>query len=410
MDRYRGLLERYVELYNAGDLDGVMDLYAEDAVQLMPDGTFEGRSAIRDRLAKELAAFADIAHRYVSYVEQGDAFADEWVFVGTHTGPLLLPDGTELAATGKRVEIPGMEFVKVRDGKIVVDNLYYDNLAVEVTYQRPFDAEWARLEQHPTRCAHRGGNMDNLEVIARLKIRPGQLEGFKSQAAEILRATREQDTHTLRCDWFINEDGTECEVHELFPNEQGLIEHKMNTMAATVVLFSDYAFDHHATIYGDVSQGFIDLVTERMGPPTVFAFTQGLQSPASVQGGALNHLQVIARVKVRPGQLEGFQTQAAVILRVVQEQDTQTLRYDWFINQDETDCEVHEAYLSEQGLIEHNQHVIEVRDAWFRDFAFDHRMSVYGEISQHLSDLFTKHAGGVSKFSLAQGLDQAAPV
>ena len=92
MDRYRGLLEQYVELYNAGDLDGVMDLYAEDAVQLMPDGTFEGRSAIKDRLAKELAAFADIAHRYVSYVEQDDAFADEWVFVGTHTGPLQLPD------------------------------------------------------------------------------------------------------------------------------------------------------------------------------------------------------------------------------------------------------------------------------------------------------------------------------
>src|SRR5215472_8030757 len=114
MDRYKGLLERYVELYNAGDLDGVMDLYAEDAVQLMPDGTFEGQAAIKDRLAKELAAFADIAHRYVSYVEQGDAFADEWVFAGTHTGPLLLPDGTELAATGKRVEMPGMEFVQVR--------------------------------------------------------------------------------------------------------------------------------------------------------------------------------------------------------------------------------------------------------------------------------------------------------
>jgi len=252
--------------------------------------------------------------------------------------------------------------------------------------------------------------MDNLEVIARLKIRPGQLEGFKSQAAGILRATREQDTHTLRCDWFINEDGTECEVHELFPDEQGLIEHKMNTMGATAVLFRDYAFDHHATIYGDVSQGFIDLVTKRMGPPTVFAFTQGLQSPASVQGGAVNHLQVIARVRVRPGQLEGFQTRAAEILRLAQEKDTQTLRYDWFINQDESDCEVHEAYLSEQGLIEHNQHVIEVRDAWFRDFAFDHRMSVYGEISQHLGDLFTKHAGGVSKFSSVQGLEQAASV
>jgi steroid delta-isomerase-like uncharacterized protein len=134
MERYRGLLDRYVELYNQGDLDGVMDLYAEDSVQLMPDGTFEGRSAIKARLAKELAAFTDLAHRYVSYVEEDDAFADEWVFVGTHTGPLTLPDGSELPATGKRVEMPGMEYVKVRDGKIVVDNLYYDNLAVAAQF------------------------------------------------------------------------------------------------------------------------------------------------------------------------------------------------------------------------------------------------------------------------------------
>jgi predicted ester cyclase len=130
MERYRGLLERYVELYNAGDLDGVMDLYAEDSSQLMPDGTFDGRGVIRDRLARELAAFSDIAHRYLSYVEQGDAFADEWVFVGTHTGPLVLPGGVELPPTGKRVEVRGMELVRMRDGKIVVDNLYFDNLAV----------------------------------------------------------------------------------------------------------------------------------------------------------------------------------------------------------------------------------------------------------------------------------------
>src|SRR5215204_3259755 len=114
--------------------------------------------------------------------------------------------------------------------------------------------------------------MNNLEVIARFKIRPGQLDGFKAQATQILRTTREKDTHTLRCDWFLNEGGTECEVHELFPNEQGLIEHKMNTMAETVVLFRDHAFDHHSTIYGEVSQEFINVVTARMGPPTVFAF------------------------------------------------------------------------------------------------------------------------------------------
>ena len=130
MGSYRDLLEHYVERYNAGDLDGCMELYAEDAVQLMPDGVFEGRSQIRERLARELAALPDVHFTFGNYVEQGDAFADEWTFVGTHTGPFVLPDGSELPPTGKRVEVKGMEFVQLRDGKIVVDNLYYDNLTV----------------------------------------------------------------------------------------------------------------------------------------------------------------------------------------------------------------------------------------------------------------------------------------
>jgi steroid delta-isomerase-like uncharacterized protein len=130
MSANRKLLDRYVERYNAGDLDAVMDLYAEDAVQLMPDGTFEGQGTIRERLAQELNGFSDVAHRVESFVEQGDAFADEWTFVGTHTGAVALPDGSQLPPTGKRVEIRGMELVQVRDGRIVIDNLYYDNMAV----------------------------------------------------------------------------------------------------------------------------------------------------------------------------------------------------------------------------------------------------------------------------------------
>jgi predicted ester cyclase len=124
------LLDQYVERYNAGDLDGVMDLYAEDAVQIMPEGTFEGRSAIRERLARDLVACPDIDWTVLSFVEQGDTFADEWSFVATHTGPFQLPDGTEFPPTGRRVELRGMELVVLRDGKIVVDNLYYDNAAV----------------------------------------------------------------------------------------------------------------------------------------------------------------------------------------------------------------------------------------------------------------------------------------
>ena len=124
----------------------------------------------------------------------------------------------------------------------------------------------------------------------------------------------------------------------------------------------------------------------------------------------MGKLEVIARLKIRPGQLEGFKDQVAEILRLTREKDTHTLRYDWFINQDGTECEVHEAYSSEDGLIEHNMHVVEARDLLFRECAFDHQMSVYGEISQQLRDLATKHAGGVSVYSFLQGLEASAAV
>ncbi|HEX6664040.1 MAG TPA: ester cyclase [Gaiellaceae bacterium] len=132
MEANRELLDRYVQLYNAGELDACMDLYAEDAVQRMHDGTFEGLDAIRDRLARDLNAFADANYVVDSFVDEDDKFADEWTFTGTNTGPFRLPDGSEVPPTGKRVEIKGMELVEVRDGKIVLDNLYYDFMSALV--------------------------------------------------------------------------------------------------------------------------------------------------------------------------------------------------------------------------------------------------------------------------------------
>lgn len=122
------------------------------------------------------------------------------------------------------------------------------------------------------------------------------------------------------------------------------------------------------------------------------------------------YLEVIVRAKVRPGQLEGVKAQAAEIVRVTREQDTHTLRCDWFVNEDGTECEVHEAYLSEQGLIEHNTHVLDARAILFEEYAYDHRMTVFGEVSQELRELFNKHAGGVCAYSFLQGLRTAAAV
>ena len=46
----------------------------------------------------------------------------------------------------------------------------------------------------------------------------------------------------------------------------------------------------------------------------------------------------------------------------------------------------------------------------FRDFAFDRRITVFGEMAQQLRDLATKHAGGIAVYSFLQGLETAAAV
>jgi quinol monooxygenase YgiN len=128
------------------------------------------------------------------------------------------------------------------------------------------------------------------------------------------------------------------------------------------------------------------------------------------RGGVMSHLELHAHLKIRPGQLEGFKAHAAEIMRITKEKDTKTLRYDWFIKEDGTECEVHEAYLNEEGLFEHNMHVLEARNVLFRDFAYDHRMTVFGEVSQQLRDLTIKHAGGIGVYSFFQGLQAVAAV
>src|SRR4051794_4814208 len=92
-----------------------------------------------------------------------------------------------------------------------------------------------------------------LEVSAMMKVRAGKLQGFKQQAAEIIRLAKERDTKTLRYDWFLSKDGTECEVREAYESSEGLIEHRMHIVEALKKLFNECAEDHAVRIFGDLS-------------------------------------------------------------------------------------------------------------------------------------------------------------
>jgi quinol monooxygenase YgiN len=125
--------------------------------------------------------------------------------------------------------------------------------------------------------------MATFEVSAHMTVRPGQLDGFKKQAAECIRITKEKDTHTLRYDWFLSSDGTECEVREAYTGPEGLIEHNGNILEARTKLFQDYADNHFMTAYGEPVPQLIDLIKAAHMEHQFkwFSFVKGLDSSSS---------------------------------------------------------------------------------------------------------------------------------
>ena len=122
--------------------------------------------------------------------------------------------------------------------------------------------------------------MATLELSAHMTVRPGQLEGFKKQAAEIIRLTRERDTETLRYDWFLTSDGTECEVREVYASPQGLIDHRAHVGTAINTLFDQYADNHFMTIYGEPTPALIALAKAHQMEQHIkwFSFVKGLDA------------------------------------------------------------------------------------------------------------------------------------
>jgi quinol monooxygenase YgiN len=53
----------------------------------------------------------------------------------------------------------------------------------------------------------------------------------------------------------------------------------------------------------------------------------------------MSTLDISARVHIRDGKLDDFKRQAAECTRLTREKDTKTLRYDLFLNEDQTYCE-----------------------------------------------------------------------
>jgi uncharacterized protein (TIGR02246 family) len=92
----------FAEALSAGDLDGALDMYEEDACYVHGDGEVaRGRDQIRAALAALLELQPALDCYEVDVVEHGElaVLRARWTFSGTR------PDGTSFESRGRSVEI-----------------------------------------------------------------------------------------------------------------------------------------------------------------------------------------------------------------------------------------------------------------------------------------------------------------
>ena len=71
----------------------------------------------------------------------------------------------------------------------------------------------------------------------------------------------------------------------------------------------------------------------------------------------MSEVQGIGRFKFHQGELEEFKRLAAQCMEIVRAEDTGTLQYDIFLNDDQSECIVLERYRDSEALIEHAVHL-----------------------------------------------------
>lgn len=124
----RATIQKYADLWNAGDREAFLACYTDDCEITTPWGTEKGQAGA----AAFWAATKDPAPgnkvRISVLIEVGDTVVEEGVVEGTNTGPLTAPDGSQIPATGRDFSVPLAGLHTVRDGKISSSRFYWDGM------------------------------------------------------------------------------------------------------------------------------------------------------------------------------------------------------------------------------------------------------------------------------------------
>ena len=114
---------------DAHDLEGFLELQADDAEWAVPGAKVRGKDELRQWLAPFYTGFSDYRHHITRVFEQGNIVWAEGTWTGTNDGPLVTPEG-EAPATGRTVSFDfGMSLtIDEARAQATEVNIYFDQL------------------------------------------------------------------------------------------------------------------------------------------------------------------------------------------------------------------------------------------------------------------------------------------
>jgi steroid delta-isomerase-like uncharacterized protein len=129
MGEAREVMDRVTAATTSGNLDEMRKCYADDATAVTPDqGEINGADAIVEWFRRFAEAIPDARYEPLYGHEAGNTAIDEGFFRGTNTGPLQMPNGETIPATGKQIRVRGCDVATVENGRITSHRFYFDQM------------------------------------------------------------------------------------------------------------------------------------------------------------------------------------------------------------------------------------------------------------------------------------------
>jgi steroid delta-isomerase-like uncharacterized protein len=122
----KALARRWVEgLFNEGNLNVADEILSPDFVLHAPFDPRElrGPEAVKQFISAYRQAFPDGHTTIEDQIAEGDEAVNRWRVTATHEGEFQ-----GIAATGNRVEVTGIDIVRVAEGKLTVGWVELDGL------------------------------------------------------------------------------------------------------------------------------------------------------------------------------------------------------------------------------------------------------------------------------------------